>query len=290
VAEISAKTVKELRDATGAGMMDCKRAVADAGGDVEQATTLLRERGLSKAGKREGRATSEGAIGLALAGNVGALVDLGCETDFVAMNEKTRALVNGFAQAVAEDASITSVDALLGAKLDGESVSEVLKNNISTIGENLVIRRVERLVVDGGGIVGGYVHGGKLGVVVGLRTDATGDAVETLAKDLAMHVAAADPSPVAVDREGVPAETVEKERAFLINQAKESGKPDNIIEKMVDGRIGKFFADICLLEQAFVKDPDTKVGALLDEVAKQVGGAIAVSEFRRIKVGEAQSE
>jgi elongation factor Ts len=271
-------------------MMDCKRALADCEGDLEKATTLLRERGLAKAGKREGRATSEGTIGLVLAGNVGAVVDLGCETDFVAMNEKTVALVTSFAQLVADDASIDSAEKLMAAKLNGEPLEEVLKSNISTIGENLVIRRVERLAVEGNGIVGGYVHGGKLGVLVGLKTDASGGAVEVLAKDLAMHVAAADPAPVALDREGVPAELVEKERDFLIKQAKDSGKPDNIIEKMVDGRIGKYFSEICLLEQAFIKDPDQKVKKIVEAAAKEAGSGIEITGFVRVKIGEAASE
>jgi elongation factor Ts len=271
-------------------MMDCKRALADCEGDLEKATTLLRERGLAKAGKREGRATSEGAIGLVLAGNVGALVDLGCETDFVAMNEKTVALVTSFAQLVADDASIDSAETLMAAKLNGEPLEEVVKSNISTIGENLVIRRVERLVVDGNGVVGGYVHGGKLGVLVGLKTDASGAVVDALAKDLAMHVAAADPVPVALDREGVPPELVEKERDFLIKQAKDSGKPDNIIEKMVDGRIGKYFSEICLLEQAFIKDPDQKVKKIVEAAAKEAGSGIEIAGFVRVKIGEAASE
>ncbi len=271
-------------------MMDCKRALGDVDGDVEKATELLRERGLSKAGKREGRETSEGAIGIAIAGNVGGLVDLGCETDFVAMNEKTRNLVESLAQLVAGDASIASVDALLAAKRDGEQVSEVVTNNIATIGENLVIRRVDRIEVEGAGVVGGYVHGGKLGVLVGLRTEASGAEIDALAKDLAMHVAAADPAPVSVDRDGVPAELVQKERDFLVKQAKDSGKPDNIIEKMVDGRISKFYSEICLVEQAFVKDPDTKIKKLLADAAKGAGSEIAVAGFVRAKIGEAKSE
>jgi elongation factor Ts len=138
--------------------------------------------------------------------------------------------------------------------------------------------------------VGGYVHGGKLGVLVGLKTDASGGAVEVLAKDLAMHVAAADPAPVALDREGVPAELVEKERDFLIKQAKDSGKPDNIIEKMVDGRIGKYFSEICLLEQAFIKDPDQKVKKIVEAAAKEAGSGIEITGFVRVKIGEAASE
>lgn len=270
--------------------MDCKRALADCEGDIEKATTLLRERGLAKAGKREGRATSEGAIGLVLAGKVGALVDLGCETDFVAMNEKTVALVTSFAQLVVDDASIDSAETLMAAKLNGEPLEEIVKNNISTIGENLVIRRVERLAVEGNGLVGGYVHGGRLGVLVGLKTDASGAVVDGLVKDLAMHVAAADPAPVALDRDGVPTELVEKEREFLIKQAKDSGKPDNIIEKMVEGRISKYFSEICLLEQAFVKDPDQKVKKIVAAAETEAGSSIEITGFVRVKIGEAASE
>jgi len=290
VAEISAKAVKDLRDATGAGMMECKRALSDSGGDPEKATELLRERGLAKAGKREGRATSEGSIGLAIAGRIGALVDLGCETDFVAMNDKVKALVAKLAKIVAEDSAIGTPEALMAAKVDGQLVSDVLTQHISTIGENMNIRRIERLEVEGTGIVGGYVHGGKLGVLVGLKTSATGADVEELAKDIAMHVAAADPTPLAVDRSGVPAAVVAKEREFLVKQAKDSGKPDSIIEKMVDGRINKFYADVCLLEQAFVKDPDTKVKARVKATSEKVGTGIEVVAFLRVKVGEAKSE
>jgi elongation factor Ts len=215
---------------------------------------------------------------------------LGCETDFVAMNEKTIALVTSFAQLVADDASITSAEALMAAKLNGEPLEEVVKNNISTIGENLVVRRVERLAVEGNGFVGGYVHGGKLGVLVGLKTDASGAAVDTLAKDLSMHVAAADPAPVALDQAGVPAELVEKEREFLIKQAKDSGKPDNIIEKMVDGRIGKYFSEICLLEQAFIKDPEQKIKKIVEAAAGEAGSSIEIAGFVRVKIGEAAAE
>ena len=199
MAAISAQSVKELRNKTGAGMMDCKKALADAGGDGEKAGELLRERGLAKAVKREGRETSEGAIGMAISGGVGALVELGCETDFVAKNEKFQALATSLAEAVLADASLGSADALLAAEVDGEKVEARIQSAIGTIGENIVAKRVARLEGD---LVGGYVHaGGKLGVLVALE-GVGGEPVQALARDLAMHVAAADPSPLAVDRDG----------------------------------------------------------------------------------------
>src|SRR5215510_8007693 len=187
VAEISAKDVKILREQTGAGMMDCKRALADAAGDLDSATKLLRERGLAKAGKREGRATSEGVIAIAIAERAAGMVELGCETDFVARTDSFSALGERLARAVAEDPRITSVDALLAAQVDGEKVSERVVAAIAVLGENVVVKRVTRLAV-GAGVVGGYVHaGGKLGVLVALQAAGGGPALAGLAKDIAMH-------------------------------------------------------------------------------------------------------
>ncbi len=288
MAEITAKMVKELRERTGAGMMDCKKALADAeGGDVEKAVLLLRERGLAKAVKREGRETSEGSIGIALAGSRGALVEIGCETDFVAKNEKFQALVAELAQAVL-DHGADSAEALLAAEVDGAKVEEKLQNAIATIGENIVLKRVARIDVDGPGLVGGYVHtGGKIGVIVGLATGARGEPVEVLAKDLAMHISAADPSPVAVDRDGVPQELIEREREIFRKQALDQGKPEKIIDRIVDGRVNKYYAEVVLTEQPFVKDPDRAVKKLLEDVAAQTGGEVRVTAFARFKLGEA---
>jgi elongation factor Ts len=287
VAEISAKAVKELREKTGAGMMDSKKALVEAGGDMEKAQELLRERGLAKAGKREGRTTGEGAIGMALAGHVGALVELGCETDFVARNSEFQTLAGELAAAVASDPSIDSLEALLAAKVGSESVEQKLKAAIGKLGENIVAQRLTRLEVAGDGLVGGYVHGpGSLAVIVGLATSASGEPVEILAKDLAMHVAAIDPSPVAVDRDGVPAEAVGKERDFYRKQAEQEGKPEQVVEKIVEGRVGKFFKEIVLLEQPFVKDPDRTVKKLLADVGAQAGVEIRVTGFERFKLGE----
>jgi elongation factor Ts len=288
VAEITARTVKALRDQTGAGMMDCKRVLQDAGGDPKRAVELLRERGLAKAGKREGRATSEGVIAIALAGSTGGIVELGCETDFVARTEDFLRLAEELAATVASDPGLASADALLDAEIDGEKVRERVTAAIAKLGENVVVKRAERLAVDGPGVVGGYVHaGGKLGVLVALATTASGAEVEALAKDLAMHVAAADPSPVAVSRDDVSAELLESERSIYRNQALQEGKPEKVVDRIIEGRINKFLAEIALVEQAYVKDPDRSVGDLLRDAAGSAGAGIAVAGFTRFRLGEA---
>jgi elongation factor Ts len=287
MANISAKDVQALRAKTGVGMMDCKRALTDAEGDLEKAVGLLRERGLAKAGKRVGRETSEGAVGIALAGTTGAIIELNCETDFVAKTEGFQSLVEQVAGVVAADAGIGDAEAALLAKLGEATVQEAIQAAVGKMGENIQLRRVARIVVDEG-VVGGYVHAGaKLGVIVGLRTGASEEAVGMLAKDVAMHVAAIDPTPVSVDRDGVPADVVAKEKEILGKQAEQSGKPEKLIEKIVSGRINKFFSENCLLEQAFVKDPDISVGELLKKVSGDVASDLAVTEFVRFKLGEA---
>ena len=282
MAEISAKAVKALREQTGAGMMDCKRALAEAGGDVEKAVLVLRERGLAKAGKREGRATSEGVIAISLDGGQGGMVELGCETDFVARTDDFKDLGSSLAGVVAGDGSIGSAEALLEAQLDGQKVSEVVSEAIAKLGENVQVKRVSRIEV-GDGVVGGYVHlGGKLGVLVGVSGSA--DDRETIAKDVAMHVAAADPSPVAVNRDGVSKQLLDAEREVYKNQAIAEGKPEKIIDRIVEGKINKYVSDICLVEQAFVKDPDKSVGDLLK------AGDLQVTAFERFKLGQAAEE
>jgi len=285
VAEISAAAVKTLRDRSGAGMMDCKKALTDADGDVEKAALLLRERGLAKAAKREGRAAAEGAVAMALAGSTGALVELRCETDFVARTDDFQALANAVAAVAASDAKLADVEALGAAALDGETVARRVAAAAGTLGENVLVKRVARLEAPDG-MVGGYVHaGGKLGVLVGLQTSARGDEIDALAKEIAMHVAAADPSPVSVDRSGVPANLVARERELFAKQAAESGKPEKVIEKIVEGRINKFYAEVALLEQPFVKDPDLTVQQRLAQVGKSLGAEIAVTGFVRFRLG-----
>jgi elongation factor Ts len=215
----------------------------------------------------------------------GALVEVGCETDFVARTDDFQQLARGLAEVAAADASIASTDALLGASAGDGPVAQRIQAAAGRLGENIVVKRVARLDAPGGA-VGGYVHaGGKLGVLVGLRTAARGEKVDALLKDLAMHVAAADPSPVAVDRAGVPAELVAREREVLVKQAAQSGKPEKVIEKMVEGRLQKFYSEVCLLEQPFVKDPDRTVGELLAAAGKELAGEPAVTGFVRFRLG-----
>lgn len=278
---ISAKDVKSLRDSTGAGMMDCKRSLVDAEGDVERAKELLRERGLSKAGKRAGRDTSEGVIAFSLDGGRGSLIELGCETDFVAKTPDFQGLAQSIADAVLAVAGAADLDSALAAPMGDGTVDDAIKAAVAKVGENVQLKRVAS--VEASGVAGGYIHGtGGLGVLVALETDKSGEEVDAIVRDVAMHVAAHDPTPIAIDRDDMPAEVVEKERSFLTNQALESGKPENVVEKMVDGRINKFFAENCLVEQKFVKDPDKSVRDLVAKAGK-------VAHFVRFKLGEAAS-
>jgi len=288
VAEISAADVKALRDQTGAGMMDCKRALSDAGGEVAKAGELLRERGLAKAVKREGRATSEGSVAFAVKGAAGALVELACETDFVAKTDDFQKLVTQLAQAAAGDPKLERAELLLEAQVGGEKVRDRMAAAVAKLGENVVLRRVERLVLGGEGVIGAYVHaGGKLGVLVGLRSAAKGPGLEALAKDLAMHVAAADPSPLAVERGGLAADVLERERRIFRSQVEQSGKPEKLWDKIVEGRINKFYAEVCLVEQPFVKNPEQTVGERLREASQKLGAPVEITGFVRFKLGEA---
>lgn len=281
MASISAQDVKALRESTGAGMMDCKKVLTEADGDPQKALELLRERGLSKAGKRAGRETSEGTIAIAIDGKNCAIIELGCETDFVAKTDDFQSLASEIASAIVSDASAGTVEQAQALKLGGDTVEAKVTNAAATMGENIALKRVERVTSDS--VVGSYIHmGGKLGVAVALSGGGDGDFVG-VAKDIAMHVAAIDPTPIAIDRSGVPADLLESEKTILRNQALQSGKPENIVDKIVEGRINKFYAENCLLEQAFVKDPDTTVAKVL----AANGDGLTVSSFVRFKLGEA---
>jgi len=280
LAGISAKDVKALRDQTGAGMMDCKKALTDASGDVEAAMVLLRERGLAKAGKRSGRETSEGSVGIALDGGQGTLVEIGCETDFVARNDKFQALVQKIVDAIAAAGAGNSLESALKAPCDGTTVEDLIQSNVGVIGENIELKRVVSLSVDG--VVAGYIHGGgSLGVLVAIETSAP-DAFAEVGREVAMHVAAADPTPLAVSRDDIDPAVIEKERQFLTKQALDSGKPENIVENMVQGRLNKFYVEHALVDQPFVKDPDKKIGQVVSEA-----GDGKISAFARFKLGEA---
>ena len=223
-----------------------------------------------------GRATSEGTIAIGLDGATGGLVELGCETDFVARTDEFGRLANELVRRVAADASLDSADALLGAAVDGKTARDRIADAVATLGENIELKRVARLATEGAGRVGGYVHaGGKLGVLVAVRTEGAGDGVGQLAKDLAMHVAAADPTPLAIERDGLAADLLDKERAIYRKQAQQSGKPEKVIDRIVDGKLAKFYRDVCLLDQPFVKDPDQSVGQWLREASRQLPEVIA---------------
>jgi len=272
---ISAAMVKELRERTGSGMMECKKALVEANGNLEAAIEIMRKAGLAKADKKSSRTAAEGRICVKVSddGKRAAMLEINCETDFVAKADDFIAFANGVAQCVL-DSSAGSPDELLGSTMPGTGISidERRKELVAKLGENINVRRFERFV-SADGIVASYLHGSRIGVLVEL----TGSDQE-LGKDIAMHVAAS--KPLCVDEKGVPAETIAKEKEIFAAQAQASGKPANIIEKMVEGRIKKFLGEVTLLGQPFVKDPDQTVGDLL----KSKGASVV--RFARFEVGE----
>jgi elongation factor Ts len=289
MAEVTAALVKELRDKTGAGMMDCKRALGDSGGDIEAAVDWLRKKGLSAAANKAGRIAAEGLIGVTARGPAGALVEVNSETDFVARNQAFQNFVRTVGElAVAGDGELESLTqtAYPGS---GRTVEAELTHLIATIGENLVLRRSTRLAVAVGGVFS-YMHNtlgpgiGKIGVIVALESSAAAGALAELGKQLAMHVAAA--SPRYLDIASVPQSALERERDVLREQARASGKADGIIERMVDGRLRKFYEEFVLLEQIFVIDQESRVSKVVENAAKAAGAPIAVTGFARFALGE----
>jgi elongation factor Ts len=287
--QVTAALVKELREKTGAGMMDCKKALSENDGDIEAATDWLRKKGLAAAAKKAGRIASEGLIGVQVENARGALVEINSETDFVARNDDFQSLVRSIAamapEANGNDERLKSME-LPGS---GRSVSDEITQAIATIGENISFRRTGTIEVDQG-VIGSYVHGqlspglGKIGVLVGLRSAGDVAELEALGKQIAMHVAAARPQAVSVDR--LDPDAVSRERAIHADQAKASGKPDNIIDKIVDGRMRKFYEESVLLEQVFVVDTELKVKEAIDRVAEKIGSSITVTDFLRFALGE----
>ena len=273
---VTASLVKELREKTGAGMMDCKKVLTETDGDLEKAAELLRERGIAKAAKKSGRVAAEGLVEAYVAedGKIGAIVEVNAETDFVAKNEEFKTFVMNVAKQVAKT-NPKDVEALLAEEATfepGKTINEVLVNKIATIGENMNIRRFARF--ESNGLVEKYIHGdGKIAVLVNM---AKGD--KEVAKDICMQIAAARPE--YLNEQSVPAERVEKEKEILKAQTMNEGKPEAIAEKIVQGRIGKFFSEICLVDQAFVKNPDIKVSQLLKEKDAEI------VEFARFEKGE----
>lgn len=282
---ITASQVKELRITTGAGMMDCKKALQETEGDMAKAIDFLREKGLAAAAKKAGRIAAEGAVVAAQSadGNTGCIVEVNSETDFVAKND----LFRTFAASVAEHILAhqpTDVETLLAQPMqDGQPVSEHLKKQIATIGENLAIRRFARFG-GGGKVATTYIHmQGKIGVLVEMAGGGAAKAAE-VGRDIAMHIAASNP--LSLQRTDLPEAEVDHERQIFAAQAKESGKPDKVLDKIVTGRLEKFFAENCLLEQPFVKDTDLTVAQLLANKAKEFGGPITLTRFVRFELGE----
>ena len=284
---ITASMVKELREMTGAGMMECKKALTEADGDMDKAVDVLRTRGLAAVAKKAGRATNEGTV-MALVSDdakVGALVELNCETDFVGMNDKFKAYAEKIARA-ALAAKPADLDGLKAAEFEGETVEAIVTDCIHVMGENT---QLARFAVVEAGAVASYIHGGgKIGVLVTFDVDgidATSEDFVHYGRDVAMQVAAVNP--IAATREDVPADVVEHEMGIYKAQAAESGKPENIQEKIATGRLEKFFKEQCLAEQEFVKNPDQTVNEYTAEVAKKLGGSIKITGFKRFQLGEA---
>lgn len=289
MADITAGMVKDLRDKTGAGMMDCKKALAETAGDMEAAIDWLRAKGLASAAKKAGRTAAEGLVGVAVSGTRGAAVEVNSETDFVAKNE----IFQGFVSTVTRLALDTGADAAALANLaypDSEgSVADKLTANIATIGEQQALRRTAIVEVSQG-VVASYVHNavvpglGRIGVLVGLESAAAADVLEPLAKQIAMHVAAA--SPLALDEAGLDPALLERERAIAREKAATSGKPAEIIEKMIEGGVRKFAQESALISQVFVIDGKSKVGDVVAAAAKAAGTAITLKGFVRMQLGE----
>ena len=289
MAEVTASLVKELRELTGAGMMECKKALVEVEGDVEKAVDALRTAGLAAVAKKAGRVTNEGAVVALVSedGSAGALVELNCETDFVGMNEKFKAYAERIAQAVLANKPAT-LEALNASPVDDTTVEALVADAIHTLGENIQLARFAYSSI-AGGAVSSYIHGaGKIGVLVEFELSdaslATNDDFKVYGRDIAMQVAAA--APVSVDRDSVDAAIVEHELSIYKAQAAESGKPEAIQEKMAQGRLDKYFKESCLTEQEYVKNPDQTVMQYTDEVAKKLGGSIKIVAFTRFLLGE----
>ncbi|MBQ1499195.1 translation elongation factor Ts [Sphingomonas sp. NPDC092331] len=287
MAEITAAAVKELREKSGAGMMDCKKALTETNGDLEAASDWLRSKGLAAAAKKSSRTAAEGLVGVAVAGTKGVAVEVNSQTDFVAKNEIFQNFVRDVTSVAIELGD--DIDVIKAAPLPGGTVEEVLTNNISTIGENQVLRRAKLVQVSQGAVIP-YVHNaaapglGKIGVLVALESDAGVDVLEPLGKQVAMHIAAA--FPLALDETGLDQETLERERAIAKEKAAESGKPADIIDKMVEGAVKKFAKENALLSQLFVMDGKTPISDVIAKAGKDAGASIVLKDYVRFQLGE----
>lgn len=289
MAQITAALVKELREKSGAGMMDCKKALAENDGNLEAAVDWLRTKGLAAAAKKSGRVAAEGLVAVRAEGTKAAVVEVNSETDFVARNDQFQDFVSNIAAVAFETGS--DVDAISAAQYPGgeKSVAETLTDKVATIGENMNIRRASVLEVEEG-LVASYIHSaaadgmGKIGVLVGLKSAAPADALAALGKQLAMHIAAANPA--SLSEADLDQEMVEREKQVQIEKARESGKPEEIIEKMIIGRMRKYLEEVVLLHQTFVIDGETKVSKVIESAAKEAGTSIELVSYVRMEIGE----
>ena len=290
MSEVTASLVKELRDKTGAGMMDCKNALVETNGNIEESIDWLRKKGISGAEKKSARVAADGVIAVSINTDAATLVEINSETDFVSRNPDFQK----FAKNISEIALLhgQTIEELKKAKyLDsGKSVEEALTDLIGLIGENIVLRRSSLLKNTNNNIFSSYIHGqvneglGKIGVILSLESNIANDKIENLGKQIAMHIAAS--KPMAISSDDVDPEVIERERSILVEQAKDSGKPDNIIEKMVDGRISKFFSEITLLDQTWVIDGESKVSKIIKDLEKDLSCNILIKDFKYFVLGE----
>lgn len=286
---ITASQVKELRDKTNAGMMECKGALKETDGDIDAAIKYLRERGSIKAAKKADREAKEGLVSAQLSdgGKSGVLVEINCETDFVAKNDAFVGFVTEIANAVASS-DAKDLEAAKAVSLSDGSVDESLKAKVIEVGENLQFSRFARFDVNGAGAIASYIHmGGKVGVLLevgcGKEDTPSKDAFKDLVKDITLHIAAA--APTGLNREDIPAELVQAEKDLFLKQMEGSGKPPEILEKIVEGKLGKFYSEQCLVDQGFVKDPDTTISALVEAKGKELDDKLAINRFVRFAVG-----
>jgi elongation factor Ts len=287
MANVSAQMVKELRDRTGAGMMDCKAALGETGGEMEPAVDLLRKKGLAKAAKKAGRIAAEGLIGVALAATKGIVVEVNSETDFVARNQQFQSLVKMIADIALEVGA--DLDAINAAKVGSETVADAIAAAVATIGEHITLRRAAALGV-GQGVVASYVHNavatslGKIGVIVALESSGNADELAAFGRKLAMHIAAHNPVALALDSSGLDPAAVARERAVIADKAKQQGKPPNVIEKIVESGLKTYYKEVCLIDQAFVHDPAKSVAQAVKEA--EAGGPIKITGYVRYALGE----
>jgi elongation factor Ts len=287
---ITASTVKELRDKTNAGMMDCKRALEETNGDIDAAVTLLREKGIAKAAKKADRAANEGTITARIAtdGKSGILLEVNCETDFVSKNENFQGFVSGIADTlIGTDAA--DLDSALAATSAGQTVEDNLKAKITEIGENLLFRKYVRFAAQGEGAIASYIHmGGKVGVLLEIGADkadtAASEGFRELIKDITLHIAALNPRGLA--REDISAEIIAAEESIFRAQLIEQGKPEAMLDKIIPGMLKKFFSENCLLEQGFVKDPSVTLKSLLEVKSKELGDTLSIRRYVRFGLGE----